>query len=30
LHWNPPYLIPGLALLVLLGGVVVYLATERQ
>jgi hypothetical protein len=30
LHWNPPYLVPLLALLVLLGGVVVYLATEKQ
>jgi hypothetical protein len=30
LHWNPPYLIPLLAMLVLLGGVVVYLASERQ
>jgi hypothetical protein len=30
LHWNAPYLIPVLALLVLLGGVAVYLATEKQ
>jgi hypothetical protein len=30
LHWNAPYWIPVLALLVLLGGVAVYLATEKQ
>ena len=30
LNWNLPYLIPVLALLVLLGGVAVYLATEKQ
>jgi hypothetical protein len=30
LGWNPPYLIPALGLLVLLGGVVVYLTSEKQ
>lgn len=30
LNWNLPYLIPGVALLVLLGGVFVYLASAKQ